>query len=147
VEEAYKYLTEHDIVLLRDSVIMVNNEFYLVGREDRDGKRFSGIERRSLEDLMRAVDLNYPVILMDHQPIGLDDAVSNKVDLQISGHTHNGQLWPFNYLTEAIYEVSRGYKKKGDTHFYVSSGVGTWGPPVRTGNQPEIVNIRLNFTG
>lgn len=147
VEEAFKYLTEHDIVMLRDSVTKVNDEFYLVGREDRDGKRFSGIERRSLEDLMRDVDLNYPVILMDHQPIGLDDAVSNKVDLQISGHTHNGQLWPFNYITGAIYEVSRGYKKKGDTHFYVSSGVGTWGPPVRTGNRPEIVNIRLNFGG
>jgi len=145
VEEAYKYLTEHDIIMLRDSVIMVNNEFYLV--EDRDGRRFSGIERRSLEDLMRDVDPSYPIILMDHQPIGLDDAVSNKVDLQISGHTHNGQLWPFNYITGAIYEVSRGYKKKGDTHFYVSSGVGTWGPPVRTGNRPEIVNIRLNFTG
>jgi len=147
VEEAYKYLTEHDIVMLRDSLIMVDNEFYLVGREDRDGRRFSGTERRSLEDLMRGVDLNYPVILMDHQPIGLDDAVTNKVDLQISGHTHNGQLWPFNYITGAIYEVSRGYKKKGDTHFYVSSGVGTWGPPVRTGNRPEIVNIRLNFSG
>jgi predicted MPP superfamily phosphohydrolase len=76
----------------------------------------------------------------------LEEASSNRIDLQISGHTHNGQLWPFNYLTEAIYEVSRGYKKKGDTHFYVSSGVGTWGPPVRTGNRPEIVNIRLNFT-
>jgi predicted MPP superfamily phosphohydrolase len=79
--------------------------------------------------------------------LGLDEAVSNLIDLQISGHTHNGQLWPFNYLTGAIYEVSRGYKKKGDTHFYVSSGVGTWGPPVRTGHRPEIVNIRLSFTG
>jgi predicted MPP superfamily phosphohydrolase len=146
VEEAYKYLAEHDIVVLRDSAIMVNNEFYLVGREDRDGKRFSGIERLVLEDLMRGVDLQYPVILMDHQPLGLEEASSNRIDLQISGHTHNGQLWPFNYLTEAIYEVSRGYKKKGDTHFYVSSGVGTWGPPVRTGHRPEIVNIRLNFT-
>jgi predicted MPP superfamily phosphohydrolase len=146
VEAAFKYLTEHNITVLRDSVIMINNEFYLVGREDRDGGRFSGVERRALEELMRGVDLKYPVILMDHQPIGLDDAVANKVDLQISGHTHNGQLWPFNYITGAIYEVSRGYKKKGDTHFYVSSGVGTWGPPVRTGHRPEIVNIRLNFT-
>ena len=147
VEEAYKYLTEHDIVVLRDSVIMVNNEFYLIGREDRDARRFSGRGRKTLEELMTGIDKEHPIILMDHQPFKLEEASSSRIDLQISGHTHNGQLWPFNYLTDAIYEVSRGYKKKGDTHFYVSSGVGTWGPPVRTGNRPEIVNIRLNFTG
>ena len=96
---------------------------------------------------MIGIDKERPIILMDHQPYNLEEASSNQVDLQISGHTHNGQLWPFNYLTDAIYEISRGYKKKGNTHIYVSSGVGTWGPPVRTGNRPEIVNIRLNFTG
>jgi predicted MPP superfamily phosphohydrolase len=146
VEEAFKYLTEHDILVLRDSVIMVNSEFYLIGREDRDAKRFSGRGRKTLEELMIGIYKERPVILMDHQPYNLEEASSNQVDLQISGHTHNGQLWPFNYLTDAIYEVSRGYKKKGNTHIYVSSGVGTWGPPVRTGNRPEIVNIKLNFS-
>ncbi|UCE65564.1 MAG: metallophosphoesterase [Candidatus Zixiibacteriota bacterium] len=145
VEEAYKYLTEHDIVVLRDSVIKVNDEFYLIGREDRDARRFSGIGRKTLEELMVKVDKESPIILMDHQPFKLEEASSNQIDLQISGHTHSGQLWPFNYLTNAIYEVSRGYKKKDNTHVYVSSGVGTWGPPVRTGGRPEIVNIKLNF--
>jgi predicted MPP superfamily phosphohydrolase len=147
VEQACGYLTEHGIVVLRDSVVKVNDEFYLIGREDRDGKRFSGIERVSLEELSGGVDRKYPLILMDHQPFRLEEASTNGVDLQISGHTHNGQLWPFNYLTRAIYEVSWGYKRKGDTHIYVSSGAGTWGPPVRTGNRPEIVNIVINFTG
>ena len=145
VEEACKYLTEHDIVVLRDSVIKVNDEFYLIGREDRDARRFSGGGRKTLEELTIGVDKEYFIILMDHQPFKLEEASSNQIDLQISGHTHNGQLWPFNYLTNAIYEVSRGYKKKDNTHVYVSSGVGTWGPSVRTGNRPEIVNIKLNF--
>jgi hypothetical protein len=69
----------------------------------------------------------------------------NGIDVQLSGHTHNGQLWPLNYIAERIYEVSWGYLKKDDTHIYVSCGVGTWGPPVRLGNTPEIVNIILNF--
>jgi predicted MPP superfamily phosphohydrolase len=145
VEKAQKYLTEHDIPLLRDSVVFVNDQFYLIGREDRDARRFSGIERKPLEILMKDVDPNYPLILMDHQPFHLEQASDNEIDLQISGHTHNGQLWPLDYITDAIYEKSWGYLKKDSTHFYVSSGIGTWGPPVRTGNRPEIVNIILNF--
>jgi uncharacterized protein len=82
---------------------------------------------------------------MDHQPFGLREAVEEGIDLQISGHTHDGQLWPFNYIVEAIYELPWGYRKNGNTHFYVSNGLGTWGPPVRIGNRPEIVQIHLTF--
>ena len=94
---------------------------------------------------MKGVDHSMPVILMDHQPFGLHEAVENGVDLQLSGHTHHGQLWPFSFITKRVYELSWGYLKIGDTHFYVSCGVGTWGPPVRTGNSPEIMNIILSF--
>ena len=75
----------------------------------------------------------------------LEQAVKNKVVLHISGHTHHGQLWPFNYITEKIYEISRGYEKREDTHLFISNGVGTWGPPMRLGNRPEIVNIKVKF--
>jgi predicted MPP superfamily phosphohydrolase len=94
---------------------------------------------------MSKVDKKYPVILMDHQHFGLKEAVEEGIDLQISGHTHNGQLWPLNYIVEAIYELPWGYKKMADTHFYVSNGLGTWGPPMRIGNRPEIVLINLAF--
>jgi predicted MPP superfamily phosphohydrolase len=67
------------------------------------------------------------------------------IDLQLSGHTHHGQIWPLNYITKAIYTLSWGYKKIGNTHFYVSCGYGTWGPPVRLGNRPEIVLINIKF--
>ena len=94
---------------------------------------------------MAGIDKNYPIILMDHQPFGLNEAVAEGIDLQLSGHTHFGQLWPINYIVRAIYELAWGYKKIANTHFYVSDGVGTWGPPVRVGNRPEIVSIHITF--
>jgi predicted MPP superfamily phosphohydrolase len=144
VEASHRYLMEHNITVLRDTAVKVGS-FYLVGREDRSIRRFLGRDRKSLNDIMEGVDRKHPVILMDHQPFGLRDAVVNGIDLQLSGHTHHGQLWPFNYITEKIYEISWGYKKIGNTHFYVSCGYGTWGPPVRTSSRPEIVHIRLRF--
>ena len=145
VEEACKYLTEHGIRILRDEAVTVNGGITLVGREDRSISQFNGGKRKPLAELMAGIDKHHPVILLDHQPFGLDEAVEQGADLQLSGHTHHGQLWPFNAITTAIYEVSWGYKKKGNTHFYVSSGVGTWGPPVRLGNTPEIIHLRITF--
>jgi predicted MPP superfamily phosphohydrolase len=145
VERACRYLTEHNIVMLRDQSVKIADSFYLVGREDRSYNRFAGRQRKDLSELMAGVDKSYPVILMDHQPFGLKEAALQGVDLQLSGHTHDGQLWPISLIVHSIYELAWGYKKIANTHFYVSDGVGTWGPPVRIGNRPEIVQIRLNF--
>jgi predicted MPP superfamily phosphohydrolase len=145
VEDACKYLNDHGIRVLRDEVITVNGGVRIVGREDRSSGQFAGKRRKPLDELLGSVDKRFPVIMMDHQPIGLNEAMDAGVDLQLSGHTHHGQLWPFNWITEAIYEVSWGYKKKEQTHYYVSSGVGTWGPPVRLGNTPEIINLKIRF--
>lgn len=144
-DRAVKYLSDHCIKVLRDSFLLIDNRFYLVGRDDRDKPRFSGRERKELAAVMEGIDHSRPVILMDHQPFSLGKSAELGVDLSLSGHTHHGQMWPFNYITEAIYEVSWGYKLIGKSHFYVSSGFGTWGPPVRLGNRPEIVRIRLTF--
>jgi predicted MPP superfamily phosphohydrolase len=145
VEPACKYLTEHGIVMLRDSSATIAGSFVLAGREDRSIRQFSGKRRKPLSEILAGVDTSLPVILMDHQPIDLDDAASAGVDLQFSGHTHHGQLWPFNFITKAVYELSWGYARKGNTQYYVSCGVGTWGPPMRSGNRPEVVNVRLRF--
>jgi predicted MPP superfamily phosphohydrolase len=144
-EPAVKYMREHGINVLRDTSILVDGRFYLVGREDRDKPRFTGKERKELPELMQQTDPALPVILLDHQPFNLKRAAELGVDLQLSGHTHHGQLWPVNYITKAIYEVSYGHKMIGNTHFYVSTGFGTWGPPVRIGNRPEVVQIILSF--
>jgi len=145
VEPACKYLTDHNVTLLRDSVVKLNNSLYIVGREDRSISQFTGKRRKPLEELMKDVDKSLPVILMDHQPFKLEEASRNGVDFQLSGHTHHGQLWPLNLITRMVYQVSWGSARIGETQFYVSCGVGTWGPPVRTGNCPEILNIKFSF--
>ena len=131
--------------MLRDTWVKIGDSLYVVGREDISIRGFTGKKRKPLPELMAEVDKSYPIILMDHQPFRLEEAEINGVDLQLSGHTHHGQLWPFNFITKKVYELSWGYKKKGSTHYYVSCGVGTWGPPIRTGNRPEIINIKLRF--
>lgn len=144
-DPACNYLTEHGINVIRDSSVLIDGSFYLIGREDRDKPRFTGKNRKPVSDLMNGIDKALPLIMLDHQPFELDKKEESGIDLTLSGHTHHGQIWPLNYLTNAIYEVSWGYKKKGDTHVYVSSGYGGWGPPVRIGNRPEIVLINLHF--
>lgn len=138
VEPAIKYLEEHNVKVLRDSA-MTNENINVVGRDDRQSKMMGGVTRKKLEDLVFGIDKSRFTVLLDHQPYNLNDAVENGIDLQISGHTHHGQMFPFNFITKAIFEVSRGYKKIENTHFYVSTGFGTWGPPIRVGNRPEIV--------
>lgn len=143
-DRSVKYLEEHGIKVLRDSTILINEQFYVIGREDKDKNRTS-TQRKEISDLLLDLDRTKPLIMLDHQPFHLDRVEEAGVDLQVSGHTHHGQLWPFGYITNKLFEVSRGYKQRGNSHFIVSTGFGTWGPPVRTGNRPEILEITLNF--
>lgn len=145
VENAVEYLQKHGIRILRDTSIFIDDSFYLVGREDKEKNTFTQIPRKTVQDLLATLDMQKPIVMLDHQPYNLDVATEAGIDFQISGHTHHGQLWPFNYITQRIFEVSRGYKQKGNSHFYVSTGFGTWGPPVRVGNRPEILEITLEF--
>ncbi|MHC1704886.1 MAG: metallophosphoesterase [Tenuifilaceae bacterium] len=143
IDHKIKYLNDHGVAVLRDSSVLIDNSFYIVGRDDRQSNYSTGKQRKNINDLVALVDKNKPIILLDHQPFNLKESADNGVDLQISGHTHHGQLWPFGYITNAIYELSSGYKLIGDTHFIVSNGFGTWGPPIRLGNRPEILVIDL----
>lgn len=143
--EAVKYLEEHGIKMIRDSAVLIDSSFYVAGREDKSMSQFSNNTRKELSEIINKLDKDYPIILLDHQPFNLHLARENGVDLQLSGHTHHGQLWPLNYITGMVYELSWGYKKKGSTHYYVTSGFAGWGPPVRTGSDTEVVNIIVNF--
>jgi predicted MPP superfamily phosphohydrolase len=146
VKKAGEYLEAHGIKMLLDDKVQIADALWIVGRKDRSGARFDGSPRKPLKDILSGSDQKLPVILLDHQPFELQDASANGIDLQLSGHTHHGQLWPLNFITNRVYEKSWGYLKKANTHYYISSGVGTWGPPVRTGNHPEIISIKINFT-
>ncbi len=141
------YIESKGIRLLKDEVINLPGGIQLVGRIDKDSRAFYGKERKTLNELMEQVDTTRPVILLDHQPFRLEESEKSRIDLQLSGHTHNGQMWPLNYITRMIYEVSYGYLKKGNTQIIVSSGFGIWGPRIRSGSRSEVLLINVSFTG
>lgn len=145
VDSAISNLTKAGITVLRDQIILVDNSFYIVGRDDRSKKRFDGHDRLPLQNIIGGADKTRPLILLDHQPFNLNEARQAEIDLQFSGHTHVGQMFPNNLITEAIYEIDHGLLKNGAYHIIVSSGFGTWGPPLRTSAKPEIVQIKLIF--
>jgi uncharacterized protein len=139
------YIESKGIRVLKDEMVILDGGIQLIGRIDRDSRRFYGKERLPLAELMKQADTTKPVILLDHQPFQLDESAKFGVDLQLSGHTHNGQMWPLNYVTAMIYELSYGYLKKGNTNFIVSSGYGLWGPRVRSASRSEVLLINVNF--
>jgi uncharacterized protein len=144
VDASVRYLEEHGIKVLRDEVVEVEG-LYIAGREDLSYNRASGRQRKTLPELLSDVDHSKPIMMMDHQPFHLEQAEEVGVDFQLSGHTHHGQFFPINLITNRVYEVSWGYKKKSNTHVYVSCGTGTWGPPVRIGSTPEIMTFEMRF--
>lgn len=145
VEGAVDYLSRFGIVFLRDRAVKIAGSFYLAGREDVT-IRHRGGAAVPLREVLAGIDRRCPVILLDHQPQRIEEAAAEKVDLILCGHTHHGQFFPLNLLTDVLYPVSWGYGAMGETRIYVTGGAGTWGPPVRIDNTPEIVNLRIEFT-
>ncbi|MBW1596608.1 metallophosphoesterase [Streptomyces sp. JJ38] len=82
-------------------------------------------------------------VLLAHQPVVIHDAVEHGVDLQLSGHTHGGQMWPGNLLADLANPTVAGLERYGDTQLYVTRGAGAWGPPVRVGAEPDITVVEL----
>ncbi len=94
----------------------------IIGRDDIQAQASSGIPRKSIAELTNQLDSSLPSLLIDHQPYKLEEPSNAGIDFQFSGHTHNGQFWPLNYITGIIFEQDWGYLKKKDSHFYISSG-------------------------
>lgn len=134
IDKSCDFIKQTPITLLRDSVVILPNGIQIIGRDDRHNK-----QRKSLESLAEKVSQESPIILLDHQPYELSKTDSLKIDLQFSGHTHRGQIWPISLLTDIIYEQSYGYRKWDYSHIYVSSGLSLWGPAFRIGTKSEIV--------
>lgn len=135
-----KWLKKTGGTLLIDSVVMPDSTFYLIGRDD-----FINKERKPLRALVKDIDPSKPSIVLDHQPWAFAETAMNKVDLGLHGHTHNGQLWPYPLLMKAVYEKAYGYYKKGNTQYYVSSGIGIAGFPYRVGTVSELVVLHISF--
>ncbi|MCJ7643576.1 MAG: hypothetical protein MUP28_03740, partial [Candidatus Aminicenantes bacterium] len=128
------------IKLLEDMVVKIDDAVYLAGRNDAHSRN-----RKPVADLLRDTPEDLPVILLDHRPTDLENVSRTGVDIQLSGHTHHGQLFPINGITNREYELSWGYIKKNRTHVFVTSGVQLWGPPVRTAGSSEILLLNVLF--
>lgn len=138
-------MEEAGVRVLLDSYEKVADSFYVIGRKDISGGRFTGDNRKPLSDILEGAEKSLPLILMDHQPSKLEEPQEAGIDLQVSGHTHRGQIFPNQWITGRIFENDWGFLKKGDLHLIVSSGAGTWGPPMRSGSNSEVVEIRVKF--
>lgn len=144
VDQGVAYLREHGIRVLRDECALLANSFYVVGRDDAAAVRFGGSQSKTLKEILENLNPDLPILLLDHSPVRLKEAKECGIDVSFSGHTHHGQQWPWNYITSCIYELSRGYLLKGSTHVLVSSGYGTWGPPVRIGSRSEMLLVTIS---
>ena len=140
IRKSIQFIDETPIRLLRDSVVTLPGGIQLIGRDDRSNK-----SRLSLKELIRNIDPAKPVILLDHQPYNLTETEKAGIDLQFSGHTHRGQVWPLNLVTDHLFEQSYGYRMWGNSHIYVSSGLSLWGPPFRIGTDSEMVVFNITY--
>lgn len=133
------------ITVLRDEEVLVDNSFYVIGRDDYYMEHFYRQKRKSLGEITHNSKEKSPMILLDHQPVALNEAAENGIDLQLSGHTHHGQFFPNNLITKKIFECDWGYLQKNNLQVIVSCGFGTWGPPIRIGSNSEVLKINIAF--
>lgn len=131
--EALRFYQEAGIHLLRDSVVMFG-PLAIIGRDDRTNPR-----RKPLAALVQDISKNLYTILLDHQPYHLDEVEAAGIDFELAGHTHHGQVWPASWITDAMYECAFGQHQRGQTRFYVSSGLGIWGGKFRIGTRSEYI--------
>ena len=123
--------------VLGDEQVNVNEQFWLVSRLDNHARY-----RQDTAKLMPSL-IDKPVILLDHEPTDIDKNVLLPIDLQLSGHTHNGQIFPANVIVKLFNKVSYGHARFNQTNVIVSSGYGFWGVPFRLGSQSEVWIIDL----
>jgi len=141
-EQKIEFLNAVGIKMLRDSAVLIDSAFYVVGREDLTFKK-----RLPLSEVLKRqhVDRSKPVIVLNHNPHDIDEEVNAGTDIALYGHTHHGQAFPGNIATRLTFKVAYGYARKGNTHIYVTSGLGLAGPQYRIGSVSEIAMLNVRF--
>lgn len=139
------FLEDSGIILLRDEAALIDNSFYIYGRRDasRPGRGITA--RKTPQEITAALDKSKPILVMDHQPRELDELADAGVDLDLCGHTHDGQMFPGNLIVRFFWENPCGYLQKGQMHNIVTSGAGVFGPNMRVGTKAEICSITVHF--
>ena len=138
-------LEDANITLLRDEEVLIDDSFYLYGRPDyrRPGRGIT--VRKTPQEITENLDQKKPIIVIDHEPNELQELADAGVDIDLSGHTHDGQLFPANLTNALMWENPYGYLQKDDMHSIVTSGVGLFGPNMRVGTIAEVVIVDVKF--
>ncbi|MGI6070971.1 MAG: metallophosphoesterase [Blautia sp.] len=139
------FLKKAGITLLNDESILVDDKFYIVGRKDFSRSKKVENGRMTPAELTSGLDKEKPILFIDHQPKELQAVADAGADLDLCGHTHDGQMFPGNLTVRLMWENACGYLKKDQMHNIVTSGLGVWGPNMRVGTKSEVCIIDVNF--
>lgn len=140
IKDLKNNIDENKIILLDDNSKEIDDGLIIIGRRDKSLKN-----RMDSKELIKVLDLNKYLILLDHQPLDLEVNSKLGYNLQLSGHTHNGQIFPFNLIIKYfnLAELIYGHRKLDSFDIVVSSGISGWGYPIRTSEQSEYVVINI----
>lgn len=138
-------LEKNGVVVLRDEAQLVDDAFYVIGRRDLSEVKEKNGSRQSMEQIVSGIDKNKYLIVVDHQPADYNNQTKSEVDLVLSGHTHGGQLFPFNQVGKWIgaNDMVYGHEKRRNTDFIVTSGLSDWAIKFKTGTKSEFVIINV----
>jgi predicted MPP superfamily phosphohydrolase len=145
LDELIAELKKNNVIVLRDEAVLLDNLFYIIGRQDASSYRRNSKQRKSMSELIANLDDSKYMIVIDHQPTDTINQANSKVDLVLSGHTHGGQLFPFNKVGEWIgaNDITYGLKNTNKTNFIVTSGISDWEIKFKTGTKSEYVVINV----
>lgn len=141
-----QFLKDARIRLLEDETLQFGQAFTLTGRLDRDWKKKTGFPRRTPADLAKNADMTLPALVLDHQPAEFEQLSDAGFDLDLSGHTHDGQLFPSTLFTRLGWRNPYGKQQIGSLTSIVTSGAGVWGPAMRIGSHNEVAEIQVKFS-
>ena len=146
-EKMTNFMKECNIKLINDESVLINDEFYLVGRRDTDKPGTEDGTRTEISELTKDLDKTKPIFVLSHEPDELQKTADAGADIDFSGHTHDGQLFPGNLTIGLFWENPCGMIKKDNMYSIVTSGVGVYGTFMRVGTDAEICSVDINFAG
>lgn len=146
-EKMTNFMKECNIKLIHDESVLINDEFYLVGRRDTDKPGTEDGTRAEISELTKDLDKTKPIFVLSHEPDELQKTADAGADIDFSGHTHDGQLFPGNLTIGLFWENPCGMIKKDNMYSIVTSGVGVYGTFMRVGTDAEICSVDIDFAG
>lgn len=140
-----EFMEKAGFELLMDEAVLIEDSVYIYGRPDYERPGRGVDKRKTPAELTESMDLSKPILVVDHEPRELSELADAGVDVDLCGHTHDGQMFPGNLTIDLMWENAYGYIKKGDMHNIVTSGIGVFGPNMRVGTKSEICNVKIDF--